>query len=189
MNRTTKIILIIVASLIVLGVIAVGSVALIAGRFVAKSVASSPAAVQEAAAKIADFDLPEGYETDYAIQMVGFTMAAYDPGDGHSHLMLIQFPSGVQVNESEMRRQLEKVARDPNRDQNRVRIVAQTPVTIRGQQATATYSEGTNSAGQPYRSVMAAFVGKGCGPAMIVFEEPVSRWDQARVDALIASIR
>lgn len=189
MNRTTKIILIAIASLFVLGIIAIVGVAYAGSRFVAKSMTGDPGAVQEAAAKIADLELPEGYRADYAVNMAGFTMAAYNPGDGHSHLMLIQFPSGAHLDEAEMRRQVGKVARNAGRnDYDGVKMVAQVPVTIRGQQVTATINEGVSSDGQPFRMAVAAFEGKS-GPALVMLEEPIARWDQARMDALFASMR
>ncbi len=48
--------------------------------------------------------------------------------------------------------------------------------------------EGTNSHGDAYRSLMDVFKGKG-GPTLLSIEDPTSRWNQAEVDAFIASIR
>ena len=43
-----------------------------------------------AAAEIADFDLPAGYYADFSTTLMGYEVAAYTRGDGPSHIYLIQ---------------------------------------------------------------------------------------------------
>ena len=70
----------------------------------------------------------------------------------------------------------------------RTQVVGQQQVTVRGQTVTLVLSEGTNSSGQPYRTLTGVFQGKG-GPALLSVEAPLSQWNQAEVDAFLASIR
>jgi hypothetical protein len=49
-------------------------------------------------------------------------------------------------------------------------------------------SEGMNHDNQTFRQVSGIFEGQN-GPTMIVFERPVSQWDQAEVDNFLASIK
>ena len=42
------------------------------------------------AGEIADFDLPDGYSADFSANLMGYTVASFSPGDGHSHIYLIQ---------------------------------------------------------------------------------------------------
>ena len=43
-----------------------------------------------ASAKIADFELPAGYYTDFSSDAMGYTVAAYNRRTGSSHMYLIQ---------------------------------------------------------------------------------------------------
>ena len=56
------------------------------------------AKVSSQAAAIADFELPEGYAPSYSFRAGGFKLVGYDPGDDHSHLMLVQAPEWVKLN-------------------------------------------------------------------------------------------
>ena len=143
------------------------------------------AQVDAAAGKMADFDLPDGYHTDFAANMMGYSVAAYSNGEGHSHLYLIQSDNDADGGALESRiGQLHLSAGD---QQARMDIVETYPVHVRGEESTAVISEGVNSEGTTYRQAMIAFQGKS-GPAMLVYSEPLHRWNQERVDALIASL-
>lgn len=147
---------------------------------------NDPADVSSAAAEIADFDLPAGYAPEFTAKLLGYTVAAYHPGDGHSHLYLIQSEKeSDQEKLAEMLGQLAPGSSDPN---SRLTVVESRAAVLRGQEATIILSDGTNSDGDPYRQVTAAFEGKG-GPALLVLSEPSERWNQSTVDAFIASLR
>ncbi|MGE5461855.1 MAG: hypothetical protein ACM3PS_00775, partial [Syntrophothermus sp.] len=51
---------------------------------------SDAAEVASVASEIADFEPPAGYSSDFTANLLGYTVAAYNPGDGHSHLYLVQ---------------------------------------------------------------------------------------------------
>ena len=42
------------------------------------------------AAEIAEFDLPLGFQPDFSIKMMGYTLASYTSGERVSQLFLIQ---------------------------------------------------------------------------------------------------
>src|SRR5512140_1798335 len=46
--------------------------------------------VVKTASQIADFSLPSGYAPEFAGKVGNYTAVSYNPGDGHSHLYLIQ---------------------------------------------------------------------------------------------------
>jgi hypothetical protein len=118
--------------------------------------------------------------------LLGYSVAAYHPGDGHSHLYLIQSEKeSDQEKLAEMLGQLVPGSSDPK---SRLTVVESRPAILRGQEATIILSDGTNSDGEPYRQVTAAFEGKG-GPALLVLSEPSERWNQSTVDTFIASLR
>ena len=53
---------------------------------------------------------------------------------------------------------------------------------MRGQATTLVLSEGTNTSGQPYRTLTGVFQGKG-GPALLSVEAPLSKWNHTDVVA------
>jgi hypothetical protein len=161
----------------------------IGGSLIGRSVQDDPAQVASAASNIADFDLPAGYSPEAAINFGGFQFVAYSPGDGRSHIMLIQVPGSANVDQAT----LEKYAQQAENNRGYagktgLRKVGEMQATIRGQARTLTVSEGTNSDGQPFRVVNGVFQGRG-GLAYLTVEEPISRWNQATIEAFIASIR
>lgn len=142
--------------------------------------------VASAAAEIAGFDLPAGYNADFTARLMGYTFAAFDPGDGHSHLYLIQ--SGDGADGEKLESMLDEVVPGSSNSHTRMTIVETRPVVVRDEESTLVISEGVNSAGETYRQASVAFQGDG-GPALLVFSEPTTRWDPATLDALLASIQ
>jgi len=141
--------------------------------------------IASAAAEIADFDLPAGYTLEFSASLDGYTLVSYNPGNGHSHLYLIQ--SEKESDGEKLAGMLEQIAPGSYDPQTRMTIIETRPVTVREQEVTLVISEGITSEGETYRQVTAAFQGKG-GPALLMFSKPVTSWNQQTVDALIASI-
>ena len=142
--------------------------------------------VANAAAEIADFDLPAGYQPEFSASLEGYTLVSYNPGDGHSHLYLIQ--SEKETDGEKLASMVEQIAPGSYDPQTRMTVIETRPVTIREQEVTLVISEGVTSEGETYRQVMAAFQGKG-GPALVVLSGPATSWNQHSVDAFIASIQ
>lgn len=142
--------------------------------------------VTSAAAEIADFELPAGYSADFTARLMGYTVAAFNPGDGHSHLYLIQ--SENEEDGKHLESMLDQVAPASSDPQTGMTVLETRPLTVRGDATTLVISEGTNSEGNTYRQAAVTFQGKG-GPALLVFSQPTESWDPATVDALLASIQ
>lgn len=191
MNRTAKIILGIAGGLMALCLIAlVAGFFLIrsAGLVLARNVQTGSEKASAIGSRIADYDLPAGFGSPYATQLAGFSLVQYNHTDGHSHVTFFQIPNGIQLDQAEIERQLRQNTPDKNQYRaDRIKMVDQVQGTINGQPATLVISEGMNSDGQPFREVSGFFQGKG-GQAMVIYEAPVSRWDQAEVDTFLASI-
>jgi hypothetical protein len=150
------------------------------------AVNNRPGQVDRAAASIADLDLPAGYRADFSATVAGYTIAAFNPGDDHSHLYLIQ--SQDEADGEKLAEMLAELAPGTSDTETRTTIVETRAVRVRDQDTTLVISEGENSEGDAYRQALVAFQGKG-GPALLVFSEPVTRWSPSTVDALLASIR
>lgn len=142
----------------------------------------------DTASQIADFTLPDGYQAEYGIKLAGYAMASYNNGDGHSHLYLIQAPKDSNADQAKLEEMMGQAETGKKDRTTRMTVVEKRDATIRGKATTLLISEGTNGDGDPYREATAVFDGKG-GPALVVIEEPISTWDDAKVEQFIASIK
>lgn len=192
MSRNAKILTAVAAVLLLMCVC--GAVATIGalsyfGTAVARAVELNPAQIQNDASRIADFELPPGYRSEVAASIGGFLFVSYSPGDGHSHIMFFQAPADANLNQATLEQYAQQAAETNGYNRNtRTQIVGQQKATIRGQSVTLVVQEGTNSSGEAYRSLTGTFPGKG-GTALLTIESPISRWDQAQVEAFLTSIR
>ncbi|MEQ8673572.1 MAG: hypothetical protein RLP44_05655 [Aggregatilineales bacterium] len=141
--------------------------------------------VETIAHRIADFDLPAGYQTDYAVDVLDYTIAAYKSDDEQTHLVFVQGPSGIIPNESVIAGYIPNTSR--HADWHATTVLSTEQRTIRDQPATLTISERTNGEGQRYRSANLVFSGRE-GTALLVFNQPVTQWDDESVDTFIQSI-
>ena len=142
--------------------------------------------VAGAASKIADFDLPDGYTADFTASLMGYSIAAFNPGDGNSHLYLIQ--SENEADGEKLAEMLEQLAPGTTDSQPEMTILESRTVTLRGEEAKLLISEGFNHENVNYRQATAAFHGKG-GPALLVLSEPVNQWNPETLESLLTSIR
>lgn len=188
MNDSKKILLIIVGTLlgICLCVGAAGFVLLRgAGWFITETVESDAPTVAAVGEGIADYTLPAGYGDGYAVSLGGYEMVAYTAVSGRSHIYLIQGPASLTVDRDTLARQArEATGADAWRE---VQTVEERPCQIRGQASTLVISEGVSHDGMRYRTASALFEGNG-GPALVSLSAPADSWDQAMVDAFIASL-
>lgn len=191
MSTTMKVILgILIGGMLVCALAGAGAyLALHAtGRMLDRAVQDDPANVGQIAASIANYALPDGFDSGVAMQAAGMAFVSHTGADGHSHAMFFQLPSGVHVDQAEIERQFKQTAGKGQVGDRQVQVVDQIETIICGQQTVVVISEGVNSDGQIFREATATFDGRG-GQALVVYEAPVSAWDQATVDAFFASIQ
>ena len=145
--------------------------------------------VRKTAVLIADFSPPPGYEPEFGLHVIGYTVVAYNSGDSGGHLYLVQ--SGEGADDTVMTTLEETLANlvpGYSADDSRMTVVEQRPFTIRDQPVTLTISEGTKWGDERVRQVTAVFQSKE-GPALLTLLEPVSRWDEAAIETFLTSIR
>ncbi len=192
MSRNTKIVIGVVVGLAF--VCACGAVATLGalgwlGTAAARQVQTNPVQISAVTSTIADIQLPAGYHSEVAIDFGNYRFVAYSSSDGRGQIMFVQAPALANVDQAALERYLEQAASSRGYDRHtRSQVVGQIKATIREQPVTLVVQEGTNSHGDAYRSLMGVFQGKG-GPTLLSIEDPTSRWNQAEVDAFIASIR
>ena len=145
------------------------------------------ARVNRVADTIAHFDLPAGYEPDYAVDILDYTIAAYKSTEGDAHLVWLQAPAGMIPSEQVMQGYV------ANNDQETMSWQSSTLVSneqriVRGQPANLTISDRINGDGEPYRSLNMVFEGEN-GTVLLVVNQPLALWDDAMIDAFVTSIR
>jgi hypothetical protein len=194
MSRNTKIVLGVFTGLFVLIVLCAATFFLSLGGLAWKGMALAMehdgAEVSSHAASIAEFQLPEGYAPDYSFSAGGFHLVGYDPGDDHSHLILVQAPEWLELDGAEFERQMRRDFGDMLGwgEKEETTTVDHRTLRVAGEPVEFAISEGVNSDGGDYRS-MAGVWNSPHGQVMIYIEEPVTRWNQAEIDAFVASIR
>ena len=163
-----------------------------AGKKIQEGVKADPEAAAEAAHKIADYDLPEGYQEQMAMEIMfySFVMIGPEYSSGSATgpvFMLAQFKAGV--NQEQMEEQLRKSFEQQagNRGLS-LSLVKVEDKTIRGEETQVATYEGTDENGLVIRQVIASFPGKD-GAAMLMIMGPAELWDQDVIDAFIESIR
>ncbi len=162
-------------------VLAAGSIGAL-GSIAVRTLDSDPARVNAAAARIADFELPDGWRPDSTAEIVGHLIVSYATGDGHSHLYLVQGPRNVVLDQPAV--DLIMLMLGANRGQP----AGTAQATIRGLSVPLAVGQGVNHDGEPFQTLTGVFTGKG-GPVFVSIEMPLSTWNQPAVDGFIASIR
>lgn len=141
--------------------------------------------VAKTAEKIADFTLPPGYEPEYGLHALGYTAVAYHD-DNAGHLYLVQSES--EADGTALQEALDEMVPGYQDEERELEVVEQWPFTLRGQDVLVTISEGTGGEGEMMRQATAVFQGKA-GPTLLILREPSTRWDEATVQAFLASVR
>ena len=142
--------------------------------------------VNKMAVLIADFTLPDQYEPEFGLHALGYTAVAFSYEAHNGHLYLVQ--SENEADGPELESVLADMVPGYHDAENDLTVMDQQPVTIRGQEVTLVLSEGTDEDNQAMRQATAVFQGKE-GPALLVFSESANAWNQAAVDAFLASMQ
>jgi len=142
--------------------------------------------IADAASEIADFDLPDGYKPEFTASLNGYTVVSYTPGDGASHLYLVQSRDAADA--EKLAQAMKDIVPGEYDPESRMAVLETRPINVRGEQTMLVLSEGSNGDGESYSQAMVAFEGNG-GPALVVFSTPVVDWNIETVNTLFASIR
>jgi hypothetical protein len=142
----------------------------------------------EKAAQIAEFDVPEGFAPDFGMDVGGTVMVGYSQPNTSSHFFLIQAPESAGMTQAQLEQALrDALASGQGNEAVEATETEQIPVTIRGEEVTATVGSGSGSGGA-VRVLTVPFTGDG-GPALLLYQTAEADWDQATVDDFLASFR
>lgn len=197
MNKTTKTVLIVIGSLLL--VCACGASVLMATglwsfrtitRVAESSTSRDLAEVANMLSEIAVITLPDGFGSPYGIHIADLTSVGFASQSRNTHILITQFPQETTVDTEKMLKLISQYSTNPENpwDTTNTRVVEGKPVTIRGQETYLEISEGTSSDGTAYRVATATFQGKG-GPALLMIAGPLDEWDIEMVDTFIGSIQ
>ena len=197
MNNTTKTILIIASSLLLVCVCCVG-VFSFTGLWSTIKIANwaetnTTRDLYEVAPmieEIATITLPDGFGSPFGMHVGEITSVGFASQSKNTHLMLAQFPQGTTVNTNEMFKLITQYSLQPESrwNEGRTTVIEEKPVIIRGEETNLVISEGTSSDGNRYRSAVATFQGN-IGPALLMIAGPVEEWDIEMIETFIASIQ
>src|SRR5262245_11295753 len=146
-----------------------------AGKKIQEGVKADPEAAAEAAHKIADYDLPEGYQEQMAMEIMFYSFVMIGPeysvGKATGPVfMLAQFKAGV--NQEQMEEQLrQSFEQQAGRRGLSMELVNVEEMTIRGEETQVATYEGTDQDGLVIRQVITSFPGKD-GTAMLMIMGP-----------------
>ena len=195
MDKTTKIILIVLACVIVCCIcatITVFAAGLTTFGIFRNETSSNVHIITEEAvrvgAEIVDYQVPAGYSSSFSLHIGDITVIGNDSPDNRSHIILAQFPDNTSVDFEKILKMIQQASNNPGSrwyDSN-MKTIDRIPVTINGQDTTLTINEGQSSDGISYRMASAEFQGRG-GPAVLIIAGPTDEWDMQMVDQLILS--
>ena len=144
----------------------------------------------EKGTQIAEFDVPAGFAPDFGMDVGGTVMVGYSQPNTSSHFFLIQAPEASGMTRDQLEQALrDALANSAGNEAVETSDVEEIPVTIRGEEVTATVGSGSGSGGDaPIRVLTVPFTGNG-GPALLLYQTAEADWDQSTVDEFLASFR
>lgn len=140
--------------------------------------------IWQAAETISIFQPPAGYEPEITVEYKDYRLVSFSGNSPQSHLYLIQ--SQNEQDGSKLSGVLNDLLPGISDPKQRSAVLENRPVIIRGEPSALIISQGTNGDQIRYRQAMIQFTGKG-GPALLVYSEPLSRWNEDTLKTLLAS--
>ncbi len=191
-SRPVRILLSIFAAILFLCCVATLGATLLGARLVGRTIITNPTRVAAIGQQIVRYQLPKGFKEMFASDLLGFKMVAIGPTDPRAELpviVLLQLPDVVDMDEEELRKQLERAlvqqAGTGNAD---MQVVNTQRTVIRGQEVTLTVRRGTVSGGQTLRQISGVFSGPN-GPVFLFVTGVENNWDSSEIDEFIHSIQ
>lgn len=142
----------------------------------------------ENAGDIATFDIPAGFVPEVGMEIGGVTMVGYTGADESSRIFLIQAPESSNMSQEQLEQSLHDALNSAGSGTGETLEAEELPITIRGEQVTATLGTGTGANDVAVRVLTVPFTGEG-GPALLFIQMPEADWDQTMVNDFIASFR
>lgn len=164
-----------------------------AGQTLQDGMKTDPESAAQAAHKIADYDLPPGYQEQMSMDILFYSFVIIAPDTDTQPttsplIMLAQF-SQTGMDREQMEQQLRQAFEQQSGQRGAdMQVVEVKNMVIRGEEVEVTIFEGTDTNGYVMRQLITSFPGKD-GTAMLMITGSPSTWDDKVIDDFIESIR
>lgn len=155
---------------------------------------TDPDAANERGQAIVNYELPAGFSAQMAMGMFGMEMVFIADGTmsetestATTVIMLAKMPADAEGNSEEQLRQA-LTEQSGTGDVTNSTVVETREITVNGQPATLTITEGQTEEGDPIRTATAAFQAKDGGSAVLLIAAPPGSWDEAALNQFINSL-
>jgi hypothetical protein len=164
--------------------------------FFARSAVVGPQAAGATLAEITGLTPPEGYQPQFAMTVEGLSTVTIVPDAGTVPIEAAMVFTVLQAdrtaaNAEDARDRLAGAMTASSTAGGHtvdLEVVGREPVTVRGSRSSLVRFSGADDAGRAYRKAVVAFEGDG-GPALLVAAAPEAAWDEAALQAVVASLR
>ena len=161
------------------------------GTKVTEAIKTDPSDVSAVSDKIAQYDLPPGYEAQMSMSLFVYDLVVIgssQTGSSSMMIMLMQFNNGAGLDQAQMEEQMRQAFEQQGGQPGmQMKVVETREEIIRGEQVIVTISEGA-SQGITLRQWITVFKGNG-GPTMLMIQGTTSDWDEELILNFIHSIR
>lgn len=163
-----------------------------AGQTLQDGMKTDPESAAQAAHKIADYDLPPGYQEQMSMDILFYSFVVIAPDTDTQPttsplIMLAQF-SQTGMDREQMEQQLRQAFEQQSGQRGAdMQVVEVKNMVIRGEEVEVTIFEGTDTDGYVMRQLITSFPGKD-GTAMLMIMGSPSAWDDNMIDDFIESI-
>ena len=163
-----------------------------AGKTIEEGMKTDPESAAQAARKIADYDLPPGYQEQMSMDILFYSFVIIAPETDTQTttsplIMLAQF-SQAGMDRQQMEQQLRQAFEQQSGQRGAdMQVVEVKNMVIRGEEVEVTIFEGTDTNGYVVRQLITSFPGKD-GTAMLMIMGSPSTWDDNMIDDFIESI-
>lgn len=191
-SKTTRIILIVLGVLVLCCCCVVGGGYLLTRYgfeyFADTMIVQDPAQIDQVSDELADYYLPNGYEEEFVMNILGVQAVFITSTNDRSMITMMQFNSNLYGDSEATRQQFQDsfLAQFQN-DEIQFSPVDQRQVEIRGDETTLYEYEGFDKQGNDFRQWMTMFEGKN-GTVMLMIVGSKSTWNDAEMEAFIQSI-
>jgi hypothetical protein len=151
-------------------------------------IVQDPAQISQVSDKLADYDLPPGYEEEFVMDILGIQALFSFNGNNGSMITMMQINTSLYGDSESTRQQFQdSFLQQFQTDNIQFTVVDQRPIEIRGDQTTLYEYEGSDSQGNQFRQWTTVFEGKN-GTVMLMIVGSKNTWDDAEMEAFIQSI-
>lgn len=190
-----KIVLAVVGGMLLVGCLAMVALGALGARFFRQ--AADPTQARSVAHEITEYELPAGYRELMGFNMMGAKMVMISSGDLAAStgggmpdsllIMLMQAPGAADEAVTMREQMLARMGGQYGMGGSKLQPVGTLDSVIRGQDVVLDVSEGVSGDGTEIRMLSGVFEGKG-GQALLAVVAPVAAWDEAALNAFLASM-